>query len=80
MVVLCVAEVLRLPVGGTHNYATTSWKVQAGGGRNFNKTFGVMLQFDYDKFGMQTSTLNKQLALYNALGAGSAAPAWRQRS
>ena len=29
-----------------------------------------MLQFDYDKFGMQTSTLNKQLALYNALGAG----------
>ncbi len=56
-----------LPVGGTHNYATTSWKVQAGGGRNFNKTFGVMLQFDYDKFGMQTSTLNKQLALYNAL-------------
>lgn len=59
-----------LPVGGTHNYATTSWKVQAGGGRNFNKTFGVMLQFDYDKFGMQTNTLNKQLAIYNALGAG----------
>jgi hypothetical protein len=59
-----------LPTGGTHNYATTSWKVQAGGGRNFNKTWGVMLQFDYDKFGMQTSTLNKQLALYNALGAG----------
>jgi hypothetical protein len=59
-----------LPVGGTHNYATTSWKVQAGGGRNFNKTFGVMLQFDYDKFGMQTNTLNNQLAIYNALGAG----------
>ena len=29
-----------------------------------------MLQFDYDKFGMQTNTLNNQLALYNALGAG----------
>jgi hypothetical protein len=56
-----------LPVGGTHNYATTSWKVQAGGGRNFNKKYGVMLQFDYDKFGMQTNTLNNQLALYNAL-------------
>jgi hypothetical protein len=56
-----------LPVGGTHNYATTSWKIQAGGGRNFNKKYGVMLQFDYDKFGMQTNTLNNQLALYNAL-------------
>ena len=56
-----------LPVGGTHNYATPSWKIQVGGGRNFNKTFGVMLQFDYDDFGMQTSTLNNQLALYNSL-------------
>lgn len=59
-----------LPVGGTHNYATTSWKIQGGGGRNFSKKFGVMLQFDYDKFGMQTSTLNKQLALYNSLCQG----------
>ncbi|WP_263368158.1 outer membrane beta-barrel protein [Edaphobacter bradus] len=59
-----------LPTGGTHNYATTSWKFQVGGGRNFNKRFGVLLQFDYDRFGMQTSTLNQQLALYNSLGAG----------
>jgi opacity protein-like surface antigen len=58
-----------LPTGGTHNYATTSWKFQVGAGRNFNKTFGVLVQFDYDNFGMQTSTLNKQLALYNSLGA-----------
>lgn len=56
-----------LPTGGTHNYATPGWKIQVGGGRNFNKTLGVMLQFDYDKFGMQTSTLNNQLALYNDL-------------
>lgn len=59
-----------LPVGGTHNYATTSWKFQVGGGRNFNKKFGILLQYDYDKFGMQTSVLNQQLALYNNLGAG----------
>ncbi len=59
-----------LPTGGTHNYATTSWKFQVGGGRNFNKKFGVLLLFDYDKFGMQTSVLNQQLALYNNLGAG----------
>jgi hypothetical protein len=58
-----------LPTGGTHNYATPGWKFQVGGGRNFNKTLGVLLQFDYDKMGIQTSTLNNQLALYNSLGA-----------
>ncbi len=56
-----------LPVGGTHYYATPAWKIQVGGGRNFNKTVGVMLQFDYDRFGMQTAALNKQLALYNTI-------------
>ncbi|HEX9202168.1 MAG TPA: hypothetical protein VF865_21600 [Acidobacteriaceae bacterium] len=60
-----------LPTGGTHNYATPSWKFQVGGGRNFNKTVGVLLQFDWDHFGMQTSTLNKELALYNGLCGGS---------
>ncbi|MDW5264894.1 MAG: outer membrane beta-barrel protein [Edaphobacter sp.] len=58
-----------LPSGGTHNYASPGWKFQVGGGRNFNKTLGVLLQFDYDKLGIQTHTLNSQLALYNDLGA-----------
>ncbi len=58
-----------LPTGGTHNYASPGWKFQVGGGRNFNKTLGVLLQFDYDKLGIQTNTLNNQLALYNSLGA-----------
>ena len=58
-----------LPTGGTHNYATTSWKIQGGVGRNFNKTFGVIAQFDYDNFGIQTATLNNLLAIYNSLGA-----------
>jgi hypothetical protein len=61
-----------LPTGGTHNYATPSWKIQAGIGRNFNKTFGVIAQFDYDKFGFQTSTLNNQLAIYNGLCTSAA--------
>src|SRR6185437_5384099 len=59
-----------LPTGGTHNYASPGWKFQVGAGRNFNKTIGVLVQFDYDHFGMQNSTLNNQLALYNDLGAG----------
>ena len=56
-----------LPTGNTHSYATPGWKIQVGAGRNFNQTIGVMLQFDYDKFGMQQKTLNNQLALYNSL-------------
>lgn len=54
-----------LPTGATHGALDTSWKVQAGVGRNFNKTFGVIAQFDYDNFGINTSTLNNQLAIYN---------------
>ena len=54
-----------LPVGGTHNYLATSYNVQAGAGRNFNKTYGVQVQFDWDNFGFQTSTLNNLLAIYN---------------
>ena len=54
-----------LPTGGTHNYLTPGYKFQVGGGRNFNKTLGVVLQFDYDDFGFQTATLNKLLSIYN---------------
>src|SRR5271170_1949586 len=54
-----------LPVGGTHNYLAPSYNFQAGAGRNFNKTYGVNVQFDWDNFGFQTATLNNQLAIYN---------------
>jgi hypothetical protein len=54
-----------LPVGGSHNYLTTSYNIQAGAGRNFNKTFGAVVQFDWANFGFQTATLNRQLAIYN---------------
>ncbi|MBB5341858.1 hypothetical protein [Tunturiibacter gelidoferens] len=59
---------LTVPTGPTHSALTTSWKVQAGVGRNFNKTFGVIAQFDYDNFGVNTSTLNNLLAIYDSLG------------
>src|SRR5437899_3650645 len=45
-----------LPVGGSHNYLSTSYDFQAGAGRNFNKTFGAVVQFDWDNFGFQTAT------------------------
>jgi hypothetical protein len=56
-----------MPTGGTHNYAKPNWRFQVGVGRNFNKTIGVIAQFDYDHFGIQTSTLNNQLDIYNNL-------------
>ena len=55
-----------LPVGGSHNYLTTSYNIQAAAARNFNKTFGVQVEFDWANFGFQTATLNRQLAIYNA--------------
>jgi len=58
-----------LPTGGTHSYYSTSWNIQAGAGRNFNKNFGVMLDFNWANFGIQTNTLNNLLSLYNSLGA-----------
>ena len=59
-----------LPVGGSHSYLSTSYDFQAGAGRNFNKTFGVNVQFDWANFGFQTATLNKQLAIYNSTCVG----------
>ncbi len=63
-----------LPVGGSHNYLATSYQIQAAAARNFNKTFGVQVEFDWSNFGFQTSTLNKQLAIYNALNLSAGAP------
>ena len=58
-----------LPVGGTHNDLTTSYAFQAGGGRNFNKKVGVLLEFNWANFGIRTATLDHLLAVYNSLGA-----------
>lgn len=59
-----------LPTGGTHNYASPGWNIQAGAGRNFSQTLGVMIEFDYAHFGLQNHTLTNQINLYNSLGAG----------
>ena len=63
-----------LPVGGSHNYLSTSYNIQAGAARNFNKKFGVQVEFDWANFGFQTATLNNQLAIYNALNIAAGFP------
>jgi hypothetical protein len=54
-----------LPVGGAHNYLATSYNIQAGAARNFNKRYGVQVEFDWANFGFQTATLNNLLAIYD---------------
>ncbi len=56
---------LTLPIGDTHVYETPSWGFQFGGGRNYNKIFALIAQFDYDHFGLQGQTLNNQTYVYN---------------
>jgi hypothetical protein len=58
---------LTVPIGNTHYYETPSYGFQVGGGRNFNKNVGLMLQFDYDHFGLQGATLENETYLYGVL-------------
>jgi hypothetical protein len=54
-----------LPAGNTHQYLTPSYSFQVGAGPQFSKHFALPIQFDWDNFGFQGSTLNNQLNLYN---------------
>ena len=58
---------LTLPTGGTHAYFDPSYSFQVGGGRNFNKNVGVMVQFDWDNFGISSNAHDNQLYLYNSV-------------
>ena len=65
---------IAIPTGITHRYETPSWDFQVGGGRNFNKNVGVLLQFDYDHFGLQGATLANQQYIYNYGCGGGCTP------
>ena len=54
------------PVNGSDRFLDLSWSVKAGAGRNFNKHFGVLVEYNYDNFGL--TNLDKQAALYNSYG------------
>lgn len=55
-----------IPTQNTGSYLTPSWNFQVGAGRNWNKNFGVLVQFDYAHFGLQGPVLYNQLNLYNS--------------
>jgi len=56
------------PVGSTSNYQTIGWKIAVGGGVNFNKYFGVLLQYDYDRMNIPSYILRKMISDYSAIG------------
>lgn len=62
-----------VPVTAKSNYLTTSYGLQAGAGRNFNKHLGVNFEFDYDHFGMTGATIAQQAYLYDPLGQNGVA-------
>lgn len=50
-----------VPTSTTSNNFTTSYGIQAGGGRMFNRALGVNLEFDFDHFGMNSATIGDYL-------------------
>jgi hypothetical protein len=56
------------PAGITGKDLTVNWKLQAGVGYNFNKKFGVMMEYNYDKFNDSYGNLNRMYNRYNSLG------------
>lgn len=61
-----------IPVGDqSTDYLKTSWRVEGGAGVNFSRKFGVILQFDWDKFGLPGKVLVNQETLYNGIFVNS---------
>jgi hypothetical protein len=56
-----------VPTGSSGKELGTNFKFQVGGGYNFSKKFAVLLQYDYDKFGLTGGNLDRQFNRYNAL-------------
>ena len=58
-----------VPLGDQHHWDTASWGFQVGAGRNFNKNFGLNVEFNWDNFGLQGSTLTQQAYVEDPTGA-----------
>jgi opacity protein-like surface antigen len=62
---LAFALGLDAPAGNAHHYLIPNYAFQIGGGRNFNRHFGILFQYDYDRFGFNAKTLAQQLSIYD---------------
>lgn len=58
---------MAVPSGPTARYYTPSYKFSVGGGLNFNKAFGVLIQYDYDRLGLTGGNIANMYANYTSL-------------
>lgn len=65
---------LTIPTGSSSNLLSTSYKIQGGVGVNFSKEAAILLQVDYDHFGLPGSLIRSQQTIYNGLGFFSQDP------
>jgi hypothetical protein len=54
------------PAGDTQKYNKTGYNISFGAGRNFNRAFGVLAQYDYSSIPLSNAVMNQ----VNATGAG----------
>jgi hypothetical protein len=58
-----------IPAGSdASNYLNTSYDFGVGAGYNWNKKFGMLVQFNWDNFGVPGSVINNQISLYDNAG------------
>ncbi len=48
------------PIGNTYHYYSPSYSFQVGAGRDFNKNFGLNLQFDWDNLAVNGRTIDEE--------------------
>src|SRR6185437_102432 len=46
------------PVGNTSRHLDEGWNIRGGAGFNFSQYVGLMVQADYNRFGINGATLN----------------------
>ena len=56
-----------VPSGSTGKQFNLNYSLKGGGGINLSKKFGVLAEFNYDRFGLQGSALTNQYNLYSSL-------------
>ena len=56
-----------IPTGATKHYQNLGWNLKVGGGYNWNRRLGAMVDYDYNSFGVPSKILNQ----VNSQGGGA---------
>jgi hypothetical protein len=63
---------MTLPAGNTAKFNTVSYAIEAGAGLNFNKMFGVLAEFHYDKMNLTPGAIAYQYNNYQLYSGATA--------